>query len=66
MFLVNDNAQIEDRPVTLGIETAADAEVVSGLVGGEEVIVSDRSGLKVGESVHPQIVQIMEYHEAQE
>jgi len=65
VFVVN-SGQIEDRPVTLGIQTATDAEIVSGLVGGEEVIVSDRSGLKVGESVHPQIVQIMEYHEAQE
>ncbi len=47
----------------LGIETANDAEVTSGLNEGEQVVVSDRSGLKPGEKVHPQTVAVMEYHE---
>jgi hypothetical protein len=47
----------------LGLQTANDAEVVSGLKEGEEVVVSDRSGLKPGETVHPQVVQIMQYQE---
>ncbi|MGO9405219.1 MAG: efflux RND transporter periplasmic adaptor subunit [Terriglobales bacterium] len=63
VFVVNANGEVEDRPVTLGIQTANDAEVVAGLTEGEQVVVSDRSGLKPGEKVHPQIVQVMQYHE---
>jgi hypothetical protein len=37
--------------------------VVSGLKEGEKVVVSDRGGLKPGERVHPQVVQVMQYHE---
>ena len=50
--------------VTLGLETSTDAEVVSGLAEGEAVIVSDRSGLKPGEEVRPQTVQMLQYHGA--
>jgi RND family efflux transporter MFP subunit len=63
VFVVGKNGEIEDRPITLGLQTSNDAEVVSGLAEGEEVVVSDRSGLKPGEAVHPQAVQIMQYQE---
>jgi RND family efflux transporter MFP subunit len=63
VFVVSKNSQLEDRPITLGLQTANDAEVISGLAEGEEVVVSDRSGLKPGETVHPQVVQIMQYQE---
>ncbi len=63
-FVVNRQGVIEDRPITLGIQTATDAEVLSGLDEGEQVIVSDRSGLKPGQKVNPQVVQIMQYKEA--
>jgi RND family efflux transporter MFP subunit len=63
VFVVGKNSELEDRPIMLGLQTANDAEVVSGLTEGEEVVVSDRSGLKPGETVHPQIVQIMQYQE---
>ena len=53
--------KIEDRQVTLGIQTANDAEVLSGLQEGEQVVVSDRSGLKAGEEVSPQVVELMQY-----
>jgi len=64
VFIVNRDGKVEDRPVTLGIQTATDAEVVSGLTEGEQVIVSDRSGLKSGQTVHAQVVQIMQYQES--
>ncbi len=64
VFVVNANSEIEDRPVSLGIQTASDAEVVAGLSEGELVVVSDRSALKPGEKVHPQVVPIMQYHES--
>ena len=63
VFVVNGNGQLEDRSVTLGIQTANDAEVVAGLHEGEMVVVSDRAGLKAGERVFPQVVQVMTYHE---
>jgi multidrug efflux pump subunit AcrA (membrane-fusion protein) len=59
--VVNQANKIETRTVTLGIETATDAEIVSGLSGDEQVVVSDRSGLKPGEPVRPQEVQLLNY-----
>ncbi len=63
VLVVNSNDQLEDRPVIVGIQTANDAEVVAGLHDGETVVVSDRAGLKAGEKVAPQIVQVMQYHD---
>lgn len=63
VLVVNQNSEIEDRTVTLGIQNATDAEVLSGLSGGEQIIVSDRSGLRPGEKVHAQVVPIMRYQE---
>lgn len=64
VLVVNANDEIEERPVSLGIQTASDAEVVAGLSEGEQVVVSDRGGLKPGQKVRPQVVQIMQYHES--
>lgn len=66
VFVVASNNEIEDRPITLGIQTATDAEVLTGLSEGEQVVVSDRSGLKPGQKVHPQTVQIMQYQEGKQ
>ena len=63
VFVVSTNNEIEDRPIILGLQTANDAEVVSGLKEGEQIVVSDRSGLKTGQTVLPQMVQIMQYQE---
>jgi RND family efflux transporter MFP subunit len=63
VYVVDASGKIEDRPVTLGLQTANSAEIISGLREGEQVVVSDRSGLKAGESVHPQSVQLMQYTE---
>ncbi len=30
---------------------------------GEQVVVSDRSGLKAGQEVHPKTVAVMQYHD---
>jgi RND family efflux transporter MFP subunit len=63
VFVVRGNGEIEDRAVQLGLQTASDAEIVSGLNEGEQVVVSDRSGLKSGQKVHSQAVAVMQYHE---
>ena len=64
VLVVNSSNELEDRPVSLGLQTATDAEVVTGLREGEDVVVSDRSGLKPGEKVIPKPVQVMQYHES--
>ena len=64
VFIVTGNDQLEDRPVSLGIQTANDAEVVDSLHEGETVVVSDRAALKVGEKVSRQMMQVMQYHES--
>jgi RND family efflux transporter MFP subunit len=66
VFVVDSSNLLVDRPVELGLQTATDAEIVSGLQEGEEVVVSDRSGLKPGARVVPKTVQIMQYHENNE
>ena len=63
--VVGPDGKVEVRAVTVGLETSTDAEIVSGLAEGETVIVSDRSGLKPGEEVHPQAVQMEQYHGGQ-
>ncbi len=63
VMVVGKNNAIEDRPIMLGLQTANDVEVVSGLKEGELVVVSDRSGVKPGDTVRPQVVQIMQYQE---
>jgi multidrug efflux pump subunit AcrA (membrane-fusion protein) len=59
--VANTSGIIEIRPVTLGIQTATDAEVLSGAQEGDMVVVSDRSSLKPGQRVRPQVVQLVQY-----
>jgi RND family efflux transporter MFP subunit len=63
VFMVNGNGVLEERSVQLGLQTASDAEIASGVNPGEQIVVSDRSGLKPGEKVHPQEVGMMHYQE---
>src|SRR3984957_4272661 len=59
--VVDSSNKIEIRKVVLGIQTATDAEIISGLQGGELVVVSDRSGLKAGREVQPKMIDLMQY-----
>jgi len=63
VFVVNRDGEVEERTVELGLQTTTDAEVLSGLSEGEQVVVSDRSGLKPGQRVHPQAMSVMQYQE---
>jgi RND family efflux transporter MFP subunit len=60
--VVDSSGKIAIRQVVTGIQTATDVEVVSGVQEGEMVVVSDRSSLKDGETVRPQITDLMQYH----
>jgi RND family efflux transporter MFP subunit len=59
--LVTPANKIEERAVTLGVQNAGYAEVLSGLTDGEQVVVSDRAALKPGELVRPKTVDLMNY-----
>jgi multidrug efflux pump subunit AcrA (membrane-fusion protein) len=61
VYVVDDAAEIEHRVVKLGIRTPNEVEVESGVQEGEQVVVSDRSNLKVGQRVHPRVVESVEY-----
>jgi RND family efflux transporter MFP subunit len=63
VLVVDSNGELESRPVTVGLQTTTDAEIVAGLHEGEQVVVSDRGGLKPGAKVVPQMVPIMQYQE---
>jgi RND family efflux transporter MFP subunit len=66
VYLVGQDGRIEDRRVTLGIETANDAEVLAGLRAGDLVVVGDRAGLKPGQVVRPKTVAVIEYQPQKE
>lgn len=59
--VVDPSNKIEVRRVVLGIQTATDAEVISGLKEGELVVVSDRSSLKPAEEVRPKTIELVQY-----
>jgi RND family efflux transporter MFP subunit len=63
VFMVNGDGVLEERTVQVGIQTSSDAEIISGLKQGEQVVVSDHSGLKAGEKVRPQTIAVMQYQE---
>jgi RND family efflux transporter MFP subunit len=61
VMIVDSSNKVQTRPITLGIQTPNEAEVLSGLNEGDRVVLSDRSGLKPGESVQPRIAQAATY-----
>lgn len=61
ILLVDPNNELQERKIKLGLETATDAEAVSGLNEGDRVVVSDRSGLKAGMQVKPKVVEVLQY-----
>lgn len=61
--IVDPNNCVQVRPVVLGAagQTENEVEVLSGLNQGDQVIVSERAGLKPGETVHPQVAPPASY-----
>jgi len=56
VLVVNTSFKIEKREVTLGLQTATDMEIVSGLELNEMVIFGEQSQYKPGQRVEPKIV----------
>lgn len=61
VLVVDQSNKIQDRQITLGIQTESNAEVLSGLRDGDQVVISDRSGLRPGEIVHPKMTELATY-----
>ncbi len=53
VYVVNAQNKVERRNVTLGVTTANQAEILSGLRDGEQVIVANQAGFQPGELVTP-------------
>ncbi|HTS16882.1 MAG TPA: efflux RND transporter periplasmic adaptor subunit [Verrucomicrobiae bacterium] len=56
VLVVNANREIEERSVTLGLETPSQYEVVSGLQEGDLVMLGNPEQLKPGQKVAPKIL----------
>ena len=51
VYLVNGSQEIEERPVTLGLETPTRYEITGGLNEGDLVMIGSRSQVKPGQKV---------------
>jgi multidrug efflux pump subunit AcrA (membrane-fusion protein) len=58
VYVINSQNEIEERPVTLGLETPNRFEVVSGLQEGELVLIGSRSQFSAGEKVAPKVIEV--------
>jgi RND family efflux transporter MFP subunit len=58
VMIVTANNRVERRKVTLGIETANQVEVRSGLNEGDSIVLSGRTGLQPGQEVRPKLTQM--------
>jgi RND family efflux transporter MFP subunit len=56
VYLVNRQQEIEERPVTTGLETSDRYEVLSGLQEGDLVMIGNRSQVKPGQKVEAKLI----------
>jgi RND family efflux transporter MFP subunit len=56
VYLIDGGGEIEERPVTLGLETSLRHEVIQGLKEGDLVMIGDRSEVHPGEKVEPKLI----------
>jgi RND family efflux transporter MFP subunit len=58
VFVINQDHQIEERIIKLGLETPEKFEVLSGLSEGDLVVVGNRAQFQAGEKVEPKLQEI--------
>jgi RND family efflux transporter MFP subunit len=58
VMVVTQNNRVEVRKIELGLETANDVEVVSGLNEGDMVVIGSRTALQPGEEVKPKVTSM--------
>jgi RND family efflux transporter MFP subunit len=49
VLVLNDDHKVEERPVTVGLETSSMAEILSGLSDDDLIVMGSRSSIPVGE-----------------
>jgi multidrug efflux pump subunit AcrA (membrane-fusion protein) len=59
VYVVNADNEVEQRTVTLGLQTPTKYEVLSGLKKGDMVLIGDASQVKPGEKVEPKLVNLL-------
>ena len=59
VYVVNANNEVEQRTVTLGLETPNKYEVLSGLKEGELVLIGDTGQVKPGQKVEPKLINLL-------
>jgi RND family efflux transporter MFP subunit len=61
VMLVDPENHVQTKKVTLGIQMPDYVEILKGLSAGEQVVISDRSGLKAGQMVKPKTLEALSY-----
>lgn len=61
VFRIGAGQRLEKTPVTLGMQTPDFVEIATGLSPGDEVVVSDRTALRAGETVRARPVQTVSW-----
>lgn len=59
VMVLNSDRRIEERKVAIGIQTASEAEISSGLKEGDLVVVGNRSGLHSGQRADGKITELV-------
>lgn len=57
LFVLNKNGQLENRKVSVGLQTSTEAEITSGLQAGELVLVGSRMGLHPGQKATGKVME---------
>jgi RND family efflux transporter MFP subunit len=57
VYLINQKGEIEEHPVTLGIETSTKVEVMAGLRENDLVMIGSHTQVKPGQKVEPKFVE---------
>jgi hypothetical protein len=53
---VNSQKRLEKREVKLGLQTAKEVEILSGLTEGDTIVFGEQNQFKEGELVSPKLV----------
>jgi RND family efflux transporter MFP subunit len=59
VLIVNAKNEVEERTISLGLETPTKYEVLSGVNEGDLVLIGNTSELKPGEKVEPKLVNLL-------
>ncbi|HET9375818.1 MAG TPA: efflux RND transporter periplasmic adaptor subunit [Chthoniobacterales bacterium] len=64
VIVLNKQNELEERHVTVGLRTAAEVAINSGLEAGDLVVIGDRSGFRLGDHARAKFVDVSRSNEA--